>query len=70
MLMRWSFERADKEGVVSYLDTEADGKVIALYEKLGFVKVDEVEISFQCCGLQSNLHVRCYDSGIQGHSPQ
>ena len=33
MLLTWPFERADKEFVVSYLNTEADGKVIALYEK-------------------------------------
>lgn len=35
-----------------YLDTEADGKVIALYEKVGYVKVGECKIDLQVCGLE------------------
>ena len=52
MLLTWPFERADKEGLVCYLDTEADGKVMALYEKVGYVKVDQCEVSLAYCGLE------------------
>ena len=52
MLLTWAFERADKEGMVCYLDTEANGKVIALYEKHGYVKVDECHVDLGVCGLE------------------
>ena len=52
MLLTWPFERADKEGMVCYLQTEADGKVMALYEKHGYVRVSESEIPLQVCGLE------------------
>lgn len=52
MLLTWPFERADKEGMVCYLDTEADGRVIALYEKHGYVKVAECEVPLWGCGLE------------------
>lgn len=46
--MSWVFERADKEGVVCYLDTVGEG--VSLYEKLGFVKVDECELDLEELG--------------------
>ncbi len=52
MLLTWRFERADKEGMVCYLDTEADGKAVALYEKHGYVKVDECKVPLWACGLE------------------
>lgn len=52
MLLTWPFDRADKEGVVCYHDTEAGGKAVALYEKLGYVKVDQCETSLDACGLE------------------
>lgn len=52
MLLTWPFEDADKEGMVCYLDTEADGKLIALYEKHGYVKVAECEMPLEACGLE------------------
>lgn len=41
-----------KRGRVCYLDTEADGNVIALYENIGYVKVDECEVGLGLCGLE------------------
>lgn len=52
MLLTWPFERADKEGMVCYLDTGADGKVIALYEKHGYVKVAECEVPLWACEIE------------------
>lgn len=53
MLLTWPFERADKGSAVCYLETEADGKMMALYEKSGYVKVDECEVPLAVCGLES-----------------
>ena len=40
-----------------YLDTEADGKVIGLYEKMGYVKVDQCEVELGVCGLYEVLYI-------------
>lgn len=34
-----------------YLGTQTDGEVIALYEKVGYVKVDQCEIDLRLSGL-------------------
>lgn len=44
-LTSWPFGRADEEGVVVYLDTDEVGGARAMYERLGFGKVDEVSTS-------------------------
>lgn len=44
MLLTLPFEEADREGMACYLDTEMDGKAIALYEKHGYVKADKCEV--------------------------
>ena len=50
--MTWPFEQADKEGLICYLDSQADGEGIKLYESLGFVKVDECQGDLTMCGLE------------------
>lgn len=43
-LIKWSFDPADKKGVIVYLDTATDGKALGLYESLGFVQRGESTI--------------------------
>ncbi|CAD6586158.1 MAG: hypothetical protein ASARMPRED_002458 [Alectoria sarmentosa] len=52
LLVTWPIEQADKEGLICYLDSEADGEGIKLYESLGFVKVDECHVDLTMCGLE------------------
>lgn len=52
LLVTWPFEQADKEGLICYLDSQADGEGIKLYESLGFVKVDECQGDLTMCGLE------------------
>ena len=52
MLLTVPFEDADKLGMACYLDTEMDGKAMALYEKHGYVKVDECVVPLGVCGLE------------------
>ena len=40
-LVRWWFERADKDGFSVFLDTDLDGQGRPLYERLGFERVGE-----------------------------
>jgi len=43
--MKWPFERADREGLPLYLETNPVGPAISLYKKLGFVDTgDRLEI--------------------------
>lgn len=73
LLLTWPVERADREGVVCYLEAEADGMVIAWYEKHGLVKVDECEVSLRSCGLEGvRTHVAIIRepmvvAGAEGH---
>ena len=52
MLVTWPFERADREGVACYLETDLDLKVMALFERNGFVKVDECHIEVELLGYE------------------
>ena len=54
MLISWGLQRANAEGIVTYLDTELDGSVVKMYEKHGFAKVDEVQVPLSTCGLEGN----------------
>ena len=49
--MTWPFERADREGIVCYLNSQADGEGVKLYERLGFRKVNECHVDLTVCGL-------------------
>lgn len=58
-LTSWPFERADREGVLVYLDTDEQGSAKRIYDRLGFKKVDEVstflpDSSWRCrCAINS-----------------
>lgn len=41
-LTSWPFDRADKENVLVYLDTDDKGQAHGMYSRLGFRRVDEV----------------------------
>lgn len=45
MLMRWGLEKADEEGVESYLEASPEGKPV--YEHFGFVEQEELEIDLE-----------------------
>lgn len=44
-LTRWPFDRADRERVAVYLETDELGMAKRMYERLGFKKVDEVSLA-------------------------
>ena len=50
MLVKWGCEQADKQGVDTYLDTQLNGKGQRMYERQGFVKVDECSMDLQPFG--------------------
>lgn len=50
-LTSWPFERADREGVLVYLDTDEQGRARRIYDRLGFEKVGEV------CGCVDDEHI-------------
>lgn len=52
LLVTWPFEQADREGIVCYLTSQADGQGVKLYERLGFQKVDECHVDLTMCGLE------------------
>lgn len=56
MLLTWPVERAAKEGVVCYLDTELDGEVVRMYEKRRYVMVDRLAIDLQACGIHGGTY--------------
>ena len=56
MPLTWAVECAAKEGVVCYLDMESDGKVVKMYEKMGFVMVDRFGIHQRACGIDGDLY--------------
>lgn len=59
MVLIWPVERAAKEGVVCYLDTELNGEVVRMYEKRGYVMVDRLDIDLQACGIHGGtcMHI-------------
>ena len=56
MLLTWPVERAAKEGIVCYLDTELDGEVVKMYEKREFVVVDRLHIDLKSCGIDGDTY--------------
>ena len=50
MLLTWAFKQADEEGIIIYLDTDAESKARDMYERYGFVKVDECHLNLQDFG--------------------
>lgn len=44
-LTSWPFEKADREGVAVYLDTDEQGSAKRIYDRLGFKKVGEVSMA-------------------------
>jgi len=49
-LVRWVFDRADREDTIVYLDTDAHGHARLMYERLGFVKVGETSFDLEKYG--------------------
>ncbi|KAL8646498.1 MAG: hypothetical protein Q9226_006825 [Calogaya cf. arnoldii] len=56
MLLTWPVERAAKEGILCYLDTELDGEVVKMYGKRGFVVVDRLHIDLKNCGIDGDTY--------------
>ena len=52
MLLTWPFEQADRERVIVYLDTAGESKARGMYEKYGFIKVDECHLNLEESGGQ------------------
>lgn len=49
-LVRWICDRADRDGVMVYLDTQEDPKVQAMHERLGFEVVGAIAMDLRQYG--------------------
>ena len=50
--MTWLLGQTDREGIVSYLDSETDGEGLKLYERRGFKKADDGHVDLTLCGIE------------------
>lgn len=58
MLMRWGLERADEDGVESYLEASPEGKPV--YEHFGFAEHEELVVDLEGKGLEEKKYVEVF----------
>ena len=57
-LVKWPFEEADRDDVIIYLDTAANGMAYHMYEKLGFREMGSMSIDLtKFGGVGMHTHV-------------